>query len=964
MAVLGTGVINITPKFPGLSGAIQSELSKYDGTASGSKAGEQYSGGFKKSAGSGLMRSGAVVGAFSSITTAAMGAISSHIDSAVSRFDTLNNYPVVMQNLGYSAGQADESLSKMDEHLQGLPTAINDMASTVQGITAVTNDLDLATDASLALNDMLLASGSSTQLTNAAMEQFRQILAKGKPDMQDWKSLTSAMPGQMNQLAEAMLGAGATSNDLYTALGGGGAKARASTEQLLNAMVKLDTEGSGSISSFADQAKTATGGVATSMANVGTAVTRGIAKVMDAVGKDTFSGLATDVTSAINGVSGAVAGFVSDAMPTVKQVASLVAKMAPALAATGAAFAVMSKGGNAALMALGSAANKAGDSLAVLYGANRIRGMNALTASVTATGSAMSSAARAGASKLGTALSSLATPANLVTLGVTAVTAAVSVGLTMWNDYQERVQTAAKATDGMADAVSRAGALEGYSATLQNVGSSAGESAMSVAELNESIAESVDAMNANTEQAESTIATLNTAQGIIDEYAGKTDLSTDAQGRLEWAIAQVNDQLGLSIDAQDVANNKYTDADGKVQSLTKSIDDLVASKKQEAKVTAITSNLTEAYSNQSDAANTYRESLEKLKAFQEAHPDDTAWTIAEGEEYKQLADAVNGAKDAYDSANSSVAEYEKQLGDASSATAGSVSSVTDLVSAFSGVDDAMSIMVDSGVDIDAFAKKLGDAGLKADDLKSVTTEDFKAMADSCGGDVGRMVQTLALYNAASIVDKSGKVDLNDASLVDAQGNVYTWNGSELVDKSGKAVADDTDLIDAQGNVWTWNKTKLKQKNGKATIDTKSLDKGKGKVDDWEAGGSHLTDKKGTVTITGIINGATNAVKKFFNWNAAGGIRPHASGGIRYHADGAIATSAVPLDVVGEDGAEAIVPLTNKRYSAPFARVLAEQMQQAGGKAQTIVNMTVNCPQNMDVNDVVDAIQRGLRDVAA
>ncbi len=31
-----------------------------------------------------------------------------------------------------------------------------------------------------------------------------------------------------------------------------------------------------------------------------------------------------------------------------------------------------------------------------------------------------------------------------------------------------------------------------------------------------------------------------------------------------------------------------------------------------------------------------------------------------------------------------------------------------------------------------------------------------------------------------------------------------------------------------------------------------------------------------------------------------------------HADGAIVNRATPLDIVGEDGAEAIIPLTNKR----------------------------------------------------
>ena len=49
----------------------------------------------------------------------------------------------------------------------------------------------------------------------------------------------------------------------------------------------------------------------------------------------------------------------------------------------------------------------------------------------------------------------------------------------------------------------------------------------------------------------------------------------------------------------------------------------------------------------------------------------------------------------------------------------------------------------------------------------------------------------------------------------------------------------------------------------------------------------------------------------------------AKGGIRTHADGGIATRAIPLDIVGEAGAEAIVPLTNKRYAQPFVDMISE-----------------------------------------
>lgn len=179
-----------------------------------------------------------------------MSSISSHVGSAVSRFDTLNNYPKVMQSLGYSAKESEASIGLMSERLSSLPTRLDDMAASVQGISVITGDLDKATRAGLALNDMLVASGSSTQLTSAAMEQFRQMLSKGKPEMQDWKSLVQAMPGQLDQLAKAMLGPTASADDLYAALGGGKNDPTVTMDQLLDKMIELDVDGGGALKSF------------------------------------------------------------------------------------------------------------------------------------------------------------------------------------------------------------------------------------------------------------------------------------------------------------------------------------------------------------------------------------------------------------------------------------------------------------------------------------------------------------------------------------------------------------------------------------------------------------------------------------------------------------------------------------------------------------------------------------------
>jgi len=83
----------------------------------------------------------------------------------------------------------------------------------------------------------------------------------------------------------------------------------------------------------------------------------------------------------------------------------------------------------------------------------------------------------------------------------------------------------------------------------------------------------------------------------------------------------------------------------------------------------------------------------------------------------------------------------------------------------------------------------------------------------------------------------------------------------------------------------------------------------------------------------------------------------ATGGVIPHADGFIATGPTMIGgnhLIGEAGAEAyfdyggssyVVPLTNKKYSAPFADVVAQQVAGYLGRGvsgyPTVINLTVD-----------------------
>ena len=168
------------------------------------------------------IKGGLGFGAFMAIGQKAVsgvfGLLNSSIDGAVARFDTLNNFPKVMQSLGFATDDAKKSIDALGDGITYLPTTLDKVASQTQQVVAVTGDLDQATKLTLALNNAMASGGQSAEQQASAINQWVQAMSKGKPDLQDWRALVQTAPAQMNQLAEATLGAGKTQADLYEAM--------------------------------------------------------------------------------------------------------------------------------------------------------------------------------------------------------------------------------------------------------------------------------------------------------------------------------------------------------------------------------------------------------------------------------------------------------------------------------------------------------------------------------------------------------------------------------------------------------------------------------------------------------------------------------------------------------------------------------------------------------------------------
>lgn len=212
---------------------------------------------------------------------AALGlAIGANLQGAISRSDTLNNFPLVMSNLKISTDESQEAITLLSDRLKGLPTSLNAAAQSVQRLTAVNGNVKASSALFLGLNNAIIAGGTSAMIQQTAIEQLSQAYSKGKLDMIEWRALLTAMPAQLEQVAQAM---GMVNAD---ALGESLRTGKVSIDDFLLTISRLNAEGANGFASFEEQARNATGGVETSIATLNTAIQRSIATIIDSIGRD------------------------------------------------------------------------------------------------------------------------------------------------------------------------------------------------------------------------------------------------------------------------------------------------------------------------------------------------------------------------------------------------------------------------------------------------------------------------------------------------------------------------------------------------------------------------------------------------------------------------------------------------------------------------------------------------------
>lgn len=289
---LGTAWIQIKPSMKGMTASIRKELYGV-GESEGQEAGSKFSAGF-------AAKIGIISGITQQIFSKVINTISGQIDDAVYRADILNRFPKVMEMMGYSANDATTAVEKLRDGVAGIPTSLADVVSGTQRLATITGDVNKASDWILAISDAMLVTTGDASEASRGIQQFIQILSRGKPEGNDWNTILEVASPIMNELAKSLgYTSAALGGDFYTAL----QKGTLSIEDMMAALVQLDQNGSSSFSALTDLARSSTGGIETAFTTMKQSISNAIVKLIQEIGPE-------NIITVINGIKDALVGIV------------------------------------------------------------------------------------------------------------------------------------------------------------------------------------------------------------------------------------------------------------------------------------------------------------------------------------------------------------------------------------------------------------------------------------------------------------------------------------------------------------------------------------------------------------------------------------------------------------------------------------------------------------------------------
>lgn len=552
-------------------------------------------------------------------------------------------------------------------------------------------------------------------------------------------------------------------------------------------------------------------------------------------------------------------------------------------------------------------------------------------------------------------------------LALAAVAATVKILYDEMTEADRDARNLASAMDGVnANTEGLAAAFTTGKNSIQEFGQEAGLVKSDVDGLLDSIREHNERNAETRDSTASLIGELEHYKGVIDDAAGAGKNYEGNMGELEVAVARVNDILGTSYEVHDVLKGKYKDEAGEVHNLKDEIDNLIASKEREARANALTEMASDTYKERVKA----EEELKKAEQEYSEHWNNWAPNYIKSlqEQGVSYEDAEKRAKNYFDNIGKNSSEYSRNVDAAKKAVEelteeeqtyyNMLGDLTEAENAHWGARESIIMTTDKmreacerlGIDAASLSQGLQDAGVSVEDFAQIGGEQFAIMAEMAGGNIDQLIGYIQNYNATEFDSKYGELHVDGVgNVVDANGTIMEFNGTEFVPKFLEV---ETNAGEAAGEV-----EELKQKSDAVTDKDAKVDakvSGKNLVEDLDksiksvpksTGVSMTANVYGKGSVDNLLSTLANANGRSYDVyftthnttiNRTVNEGPRARGAIISHASGDILMAnrrgdGVMWDAynrIGEQGAEAIVPL-QKPFADSFADVIAESMARQG-----------------------------------
>lgn len=478
--------------------------------------------------------------------------------------------------------------------------------------------------------------------------------------------------------------------------------------------------------------------------------------------------------------------------------------------------------------------------------------------------------------------------AGLIGLAAVAAIAVAAFAIEQWQEYQKELKNTADAAMTVADIERQAAtATEDYRKSIEETTQKSKELIEAQAESNRTMADSLKDLNSSTGIAEHYL-------DIITDLTGKTSLNREEQEKLKLAVDGYNEATGASLEIIDAERGL----------LNQSTDALIANRDawiKNQKVKIYEEKYNEALKQQLEAEEELKTATDDLTKANQEYKDvlaehqlnpwkdmtseinDAAAKVAEAEaNVDRLNGVIANSKQQMDGCLSSIDETNRAWDEQQAA----LQRTRDVINRYG--NDTIAKLAETGTSVDDLSGRLTANGLKAEDMERISKGAFDRLLTYCGGDINKLIAMIREYNNQNMDEKVAEVG-----------------------------ADPTDY---NNTIWDIQAQQIRK-----TIDIQG---------DFSNLSSQIKSffASGSVSVSGPARASGGY---FRNADILNSIPKHANGGI---LDGATLTS---VGWVGEAGAEAIIPLTNKKYMEPFAKAVAGYLPSGGDTYLVIDGAVVN-----------------------